>query len=250
MAMGAYRDLEEDPDEPTLEQEYAGRMDAADRAARLEDQISRRRQERRLVKAMATPPAAGATPDLDQLRELLAAATSDGRTNLPWWLDSTPGGDEDGFDGTIHISGGIVAGYERTEHDHEGNAIGTEPAIEELGMLHPQTAGALAVAAVNALPWLLDEVDRLRAAVALVRRLNRPMQEQLRRAAADTSPNWDVTAIIYPPSAQGLVALIDALRAVDHDPAPKRTGVCQCSTFPMAGGAADCPNHVPGAVPV
>lgn len=27
-------------------------------------------------------------------------------------------------------------------------------------------------------------------------------------------------------------------------------GVCQCSSFPMAGGAADCPNHVPGAAPV
>ena len=27
-------------------------------------------------------------------------------------------------------------------------------------------------------------------------------------------------------------------------------GKCQCSSFPMARGAADCPNHVPGSVPV
>lgn len=33
-------------------------------------------------------------------------------------------------------------------------------------------------------------------------------------------------------------------------PAPGELGKCQCSTFPMAGGAADCPNHVPGATPV
>jgi hypothetical protein len=30
----------------------------------------------------------------------------------------------------------------------------------------------------------------------------------------------------------------------------KIRNVCQCSSFPMAGGVADCPNHVPGAVPV
>lgn len=34
----------------------------------------------------------------------------------------------------------------------------------------------------------------------------------------------------------------------EHEPVT--SGVCQCSSFPMAGGAADCPNHVPGAVPV
>jgi hypothetical protein len=33
-----------EPVEPTLEEEFAGRMDAADRAARLEDAISRRHQ--------------------------------------------------------------------------------------------------------------------------------------------------------------------------------------------------------------
>jgi hypothetical protein len=31
---------------------------------------------------------------------------------------------------------------------------------------------------------------------------------------------------------------------------PKTIGVCQCSSFPMAGGEVDCPNHVPGAVPL
>lgn len=29
-----------------------------------------------------------------------------------------------------------------------------------------------------------------------------------------------------------------------------RRGKCQCSTFPMAGDAADCPNHVAGSVPI
>lgn len=147
--------------EPTEEEEWAGRMDAADRAARLEDEISRRRQERRLVGAMMNPLSAADAPDLSQLRELLAANASDGRTDLPWWLDSSPGGDGDGYDGTVTV-GGILAGYERTERDHEGNAIGTEPAVEELGAIHPPLAGALAVAAVNALPWLLAEIDRLR----------------------------------------------------------------------------------------
>lgn len=194
-------------------------MTAADRA-----------RQRRLVEAMTTPPRAA--PDLDQLRELLAANADDGRTGLPWWLDSH----EDGPGGYIDIDG-IVAGYGRTEHDHDGNPIGTEPAVEELGSLHPQIAGALAVAAVNALPWLLTEVERLRAAIAPVHRLNRPMVEQIRRAAADTSPNWDVTATVYPPSARGLVALIDALKATGECPQGPHRGpegpnedlsVCPC----------------------
>lgn len=197
--------------EPTEEEEWAGRMDAADRSARLEDEVSRRRQERRLVEAMSTAPAAGTTPDLNQLRELLVAVKNDPMAGLPWWLDSALGGDDDGPDGTTDV-GGIVAGWDRTVYDSAGATVGTEPDVNELGAINPPLAEALAVAAVNALPWLLAEVDRLHAAVALARHLNKPMQEQLRRAAADTSSNWDVTATIYPPSAQGLVALIDALK--------------------------------------
>lgn len=184
----------------------------ADRTARLEDEISRRRQQRRLVEAMTVLPAEVA-PDLGLLREMLAAVAADGRMNLPWWIDSHEGGDEDGLDGTVEVDG-IVASYERTEIDHEGRPVGTGPAVEDLGSLHPQLASALAVAAVNALPWLLSELERLQAAVALVGRLNRPMVDGFRRAAADTSPNWDVTATVYPPSARGLVALIDGLLAV------------------------------------
>lgn len=150
-----------DPVEPTLEEEFAGRMDAADRAARLEDAISRRRQERRLVEAMVTPPAQGALPNLDQLRELLTAVKNDPVAGLPWWLASAPGGDDDGYDGTTDV-GGIVAGWERTVHDHAGAAVGTEPAVNELGSITPPLAEALAVAAVNALPWLLNEVAELR----------------------------------------------------------------------------------------
>ncbi len=126
------------------------------------DSTERARQWR-LIEALATPPSTDATPDLAQLHALLAANAADGRTNPPWWFDSHEGGDEDGPDGYVDI-GGIVAGYERTEHDHEGNAVGVELAVEELGMLHSPIAAALAVAAVNALPWLLAEVERLRAA--------------------------------------------------------------------------------------
>ncbi len=60
--------------------------------------------------------------------------------------------------------------------------------------------------------------EPMRAAVSGVKRLNRPMIEQLRRAAADTSSNWDVTATVYPPSARDLVALVDALLAVAEQP--------------------------------
>ncbi len=148
--------------EPTPEEEFAGRMDAADREARLGDEISRRRQERRLVEAMTAAPAAGAAPDLDQLRELLTAVKNDPMAGLPWWLDSTPGGDDDGPDGTTD-AGGIVAGWDRTVHDNTGAAVGTEPAVNELGSIHPPLAEALAVAAVNVLPWLLGEVTELRA---------------------------------------------------------------------------------------
>lgn len=151
-----------EPDQPTLEEEFAGRMDAADQAARLEDAISRRRQERRLLEAMVNAPAADAQPDLGQLGELLAAVKNDPVAGLPWWLDSTPGGDDDGPDGTTDV-GGIVAGWDRTVHDHAGAAVGTEPAVNELGSINPPLAEALAVAAVNALPWLLREVAELRA---------------------------------------------------------------------------------------
>lgn len=151
-----------EPEEPTLEEEFAGRMDAADNATRLEDAISRRRQERRLVEAMTNTPAADAAPDLEQLRELLTAVKNDPMAGLPWWLDSTPGGADGEPDGTTDV-GGIVARWERTVHDHTGAAVDTEPAVNELGSINPPLAEALAVAAVNALPWLLNEVAELRA---------------------------------------------------------------------------------------
>lgn len=46
---------------------------------------------------------------------------------------------------------------------------------------------------------------------------------------------------------QFLAGLRHAAQMLAWDYLPNNPG-CQCSTFPMAGGAADCPNHVPGAV--
>lgn len=66
--------------------------------------------------------------------------------------------------------------------------------------------------------------EPLRAAVIGVKHLNRPMLDQLRKAAADTSPNWDVTATVYPPSARDLVALVDALLAAVEQVKP----TCTC----------------------
>ncbi len=57
------------------------------------------------------------------------------------------------------------------------------------------------------------EQQRMDVLVGLARRLNKPMVEKIRAAAADTSPNWDVTATVYPPSARDLIAFIDAVLA-------------------------------------
>lgn len=70
---------------------------------------------------------------------------------------------------------------------------------------------------IDEIDRLIAENEQLRAAVSGVKRLNRPMLASLRACAADTSPNWDATATVYPPSARDLVALIDALLAVVVD---------------------------------
>jgi hypothetical protein len=41
--------------------------------------------------------------------------------------------------------------------------------------------------------------------------LNGPMLARLRQCAADTSANWNGKITVYPPEAQGLIALIDAV---------------------------------------
>jgi len=46
------------------------------------------------------------------------------------------------------------------------------------------------------------------------RQLNGPMLARLRKCAADTSSSWDGKITIYPPEAQGLVALVAAVESL------------------------------------
>jgi hypothetical protein len=103
---------------------------------------------RALHHTLADPPKPGETPDLDRLRTLLA----DHRH--PWWLDLAPDGDDGGYDGTTTV-GGILA------HSTTAEIESGADELHEVGGLHPTAAEALAVAAVNAAPWLLDQVDQL-----------------------------------------------------------------------------------------
>ncbi len=105
---------------------------------------------RALARPLTRPPADGEVPNLDLLRRLLAAYP-----RRPWWLDAVH--DPEHNDTDIR---GIVAPSTPDEID-----AGADP-VYEVGDLYPTAANALAVAAVNALPWLLDELDRLTATIA------------------------------------------------------------------------------------
>ncbi len=98
---------------------------------------------RAAVVALTSPPKPDDVPDLGILRTLLVAF---GRR--PLWLDAQPDHESTGgFE--IH---GIVAPSTGAEI-----AAGADE-IHEVGDLYPIEATALAVAAINALPWLLDQV--------------------------------------------------------------------------------------------
>lgn len=133
---------------------------------------------------------------IEAIRERHAAATSG-----TWILSDL----RDGRDGEIQLSVGGVGNIANVP------AAGPNPRAdaELLGHAHQD------------IELLLDAVDRLQAAVNLVGRLNLPMIDSLRSAAADHSPNWDVTTTVFPPSARGLVELIDALLALY----PQRRGL-------------------------
>jgi hypothetical protein len=152
-------------------------------------------ERRTLHHILATPPKPGETPDLEQLRTLLA----DHRH--PWWLDLAPDGDETGHDGTTTV-GGILAHSTTTEIESGADEL------HEVGSLHPTAAEALAVAAVNAAPWLLDRVAQLDERV----HLHAATLAALRGLAADhqaPAEGGGLTDIEHiPPST--LLAILDA----------------------------------------
>lgn len=98
---------------------------------------------RQLIESQTTPPRHHAKPDLGTLRALMDACP-----HGPWWLatHATP-------NGYPRIFGGILAAS-------IDDVVSDNDAPHELGRLFPDLSGALAVAAVNALPWLLAAVDK------------------------------------------------------------------------------------------
>lgn len=96
---------------------------------------------RAAVMALTVPPKPGEAPDLGVLRTLLAAYP-----RRPLWLDA----EQDHGTGGTEFRGIVAAST-----DAEISAGADE--VHEIGDLHPLEATALAVAAINALPWPLDQ---------------------------------------------------------------------------------------------
>lgn len=100
------------------------------------------------VHSLTRPPDPAQPPDLDALRVLL-----DANPRMPLWLDAFPAHD-DGCPNAVEYRG-ILAPSTPAEVD-----AGADVA-HEVGDLYPLEMTALAAAAINAAPWLLDEYERL-----------------------------------------------------------------------------------------
>lgn len=125
---------------------------------------------------------AAMTTDTDALRELLAAATPG-----PWIWNAA---------GELHDDAAGWIGHDRTGDGFQEYVAGTSN--------HPDglNDGALIVAAVNALPDLLDERDRMLATIARVEALADEWERH------GESPDYSAAFLVYRSSATALRAAL------------------------------------------